>query len=227
MKWKVPKLWEDSTAIVIGGGASILKQFNIPNSVVNDVFTGKSKPVVYSPYLEQIHSSHVIAVNVAYKIGNWIDIMFFGDVSTWHEDSENIVQFKGLRVTCAKELDDDSRLKWLQRDPRKRHGISTNPEMVSWNNNSGAATINLAVHMGAKRIILLGFDMKLDEEKNQHWHKFYSTKEKDITSTFRKHLSGFQEIKRDADLLGVEIINANPTSAITQFPRMNFKDIKL
>ena len=99
--------------------------------------------------------------------------------------------------------------------------------MVSWNNNSGAATINLAVHMGAKRIILLGFDMKLDEEKNQHWHKFYSTKEKDIASTFRKHLSGFQEIKRDADLLGVEIINANPTSAITQFPRMNFKDIKL
>jgi hypothetical protein len=227
MKWKVPKLWEGSTAIIIGGGPSMLKQFNVPDSIIQDVYAGKIQPSAYSPYLEQIHKSHVIAVNVAYKIGTWIDVVFFGDPSTWQEDKANLVQFKGLRVTCAKELDNDTRLKWLQRDPRKRHGISTNPEMVSWNNNSGAAAINLAVHMGAKRIILLGFDMKLDKEKNQHWHKFYSTSEKQIASAFRRHLTGFREIKQDADQLGIEIINANPDSAITQFPRMNFKDIKL
>jgi len=38
---------------------------------------------------------------------------------------------------------------------------------------------------------------------------------------------GFPDIKRDADELGIEIINANPESAITVFPRMNFKEIIL
>lgn len=227
MKWKVPRMWEGGTAIILGGGSSLLKQFDVPVEVIQDVYSGKAKPSAYSPYLEQIHKSHVIAVNVAYKIGSWIDVVFFGDSSTWHEDKAELVKFKGLRVTCANELTNDNRLKWLARDPRKKHGISTNPEMVAWNSNSGGACINFAVHLGVKRIILLGFDMKLDEGQNQHWHKFYKTSEKQLASTFRRHLTGFQEMKRDLDKLGIEVINANPDSAITVFPRMNFKDIKL
>ena len=227
MKWKVPRVWEGSTAIIIGGGPSMLKQFAVPTSIIQDVYTGKSTPEAYSPYLERIHKQHVIAVNVAYKIGNWIDAVFFGDPSTWQEDKANLIQFKGLRVTCANELNNDTRLKWLQRDTRKKHGISNNPEMVAWNSNSGAACINLAVHFGVKRIILLGFDMNTDAGKNQHWHKFYSTKQTQLESTFRRHLVGFPIIKQDLDALGIEIINANPDSAITAFPRMNFKDIVL
>lgn len=227
MKWKVPRIWEGGTAIVIGGGPSMLKQFNIPDSIIQDVYAGKIQHSSYSPYLEQIHKQHVIAVNVAYKIGTWIDVVFFGDPSTWQEDKTELIKFKGLRVTCANELNNDTRLKWLERDPRKRHGISNNPEMVAWNSNSGGACINLAVHFGVKRIILLGFDMKLDEGKNQHWHKLYSTSKTQLESTFRRHLTGFQEMKRDLDQLGIEVINANPDSAITVFPRMNFKDIKL
>lgn len=227
MKWKVPRAWENGTAIIIGGGPSIVKQFNIPETVVQDVFTGKSTPAVYSPYLEQIHSSHVIAVNVAYKMGNWVDVVFFGDYSTWQEDKVNLIQFKGLRVSCAKELHNDNRIKWLEMDSRKRHGITNNPEMVSWNQNSGAASINLAVHLGVKRIILLGFDMNLDTNKNQHWHKFYTTPEKRVYADFKKHLIGFSEIKRDLDLLGIEIINANPDSAITNFTKMAFNEINI
>ena len=227
MKWIVPRMWEGSTAIILGGGPSLLRQFDVPDSVIQDVYTGRSKPSVYSSYLEPIHKSHIIAVNVAYKIGSWIDAVFFGDPSTWQEDKANLIQFKGLRITCANNLNNDTRLKWLERDQRKRHGISTNPEMVAWNSNSGAACINLAVHFGVKRIILLGFDMKLDGGKNQHWHKLYSTSDKQLESTFRRHLTGFQEIRKDADALGIEIINANPDSAITEFPKMNFKDIEL
>ena len=229
MLWKVPRMWEGGTCIIIGGGPSILKQFNVPDEIVSDVHVGKRQPSAYSPYLEPIHKHHVIAVNVAYKIGAWIDMMIFGDSSTWSEDRKGILEFRGLKVTCADMLPQNSNsLKYLGRDPKKRKGgISTDHCLVGWNKNSGAAAMNLAVHTGVKRIILLGFDMRLDSSQNQHWHKFYTSPLNQTTSIFNKHLAGFPQIKKDLDALGIEVLNANPDSAIEVFKKVNFKDIKL
>jgi hypothetical protein len=86
MLWKVPRVWEGGSCVIIGGGPSMLKQFNIPSEIVEGVYSGKLSPTAYSPYLKAIHKKHIIAVNVAYKIGPWIDMMIFGDSSTWAED---------------------------------------------------------------------------------------------------------------------------------------------
>jgi hypothetical protein len=119
-------------------------------------------------------------------------------------------------------------LKFLGRDPKKRAGgISTDPILLGWNNNSGAAAINLAVHTGVKKIILLGFDMKLDPQQNQHWHKLYVSPINQTKSIFSKHLIGFPAIKKDLDKLGVVVLNCNPDSAIDCFQKVNFKDLKL
>lgn len=227
MNWIVPRMWEGGTCIILGGGPSLLKQFDVPVEVIQGVYSGKLKPSAYSPYLEAIHKSHVIAVNVAYRIGSWIDMMFFGDTSTWDEEKDGILQFNGLRVTCADNITPTPYLKFLGKDPKRKVGLSPDRSLVGWNRNSGAAAINVAVHTGAKRIILFGFDMKLDNEMNQHWHKIYSSPLDITTSIFNKHLIGFPQIKRDADALGVEIINCNPNSGIECFPKCNFKDLKL
>lgn len=231
MKWVVPRMWEGGDCFILGGGPSLLKQFEIPASVIQDVYTRRVSPKVYSPFLQSIHKKHVIAVNVAYKIGDWIDVMFFGDDSTWNEEKFDLMKFPGLRVTCCEGIPDNLPLKYLIRDGGHKTGLSSDPGMVAWNYNSGAAAINFAVHTGVKRIILLGFDMKLDNEENQHWHKLYinqlHTPKETIESTLSKHLRGFPEIAEDAKKLGIEIINANPYSAITDFPRMNLKDIEL
>ena len=225
--WKVPKIWENDQCVIIGGGPSIIKQFDIPEELVKDVYNKKLSPVVYSPYLKQLHDQHVIAVNMAYLLGEWIDILFFGDDSFWNKEKENIFNFKALKVTCADSCTDYRRIKYLKKDPKKFHGISNDPSMVSWNQNSGAAAINLAVHTGVKRIILLGFDMTLDNNQNQHWHKFYKGNKNTIAGTFRNHLKGFPAIAEDAKNLGVEILNANPDSKIQEFKKINFKEIKL
>ena len=225
--WTVPRIWEGGTAVIIGGGPSILKQFNVPEHVVQGVYSGKLSLSAYSPYLEPIHKMHIIAVNVAYKIGPWIDVMFFGDDSTWREEKAELIKFKGLRITCATDLHKDMRLKFLKRNEKKRQGISTDPSLITWNGNSGSAAINLAVHFGVKRIILLGFDMQLNADKQEHWHKCYTTKLGTVDRLMQKFLQGFPAIKRDLDNLGIEVINANPDSKITCFTRINFKDIIL
>jgi len=227
MSWTAPKIWNGGTCIIIGGGTSILKQFKIPQEIIQGVFMKKLSTSAYSPYLSAIHDQHIIAVNVAYKIGPWIDVMFFGDTSTWDEEKKNLQFFRGLKVTCAGGLEKERTVKWMQREPRKKIGIAENPDTLAWNHNSGSAAINLAVHFGVKRIILLGFDMQLDANKNQHWHKQYSSPLSSVERSMAKHLAGFPQMKADLDRLKIEVLNANPDSKIEAFRKLNFKDIRL
>lgn len=225
--WEIPRIWEGGQCIIIGGGPSVTRQFDIPESIVQDVYAGRSSPEAYSPYMTAIHDQHIIAVNMAYKLGDWVDCVFFGDEGFLNKNRREFFNFKGLRVTCASKIaTQNGYLKIVERDKDHKFGVSFKPGHVSWNGNSGAAAINLAVHFGVKRIILLGFDMKLDAHKNQHWHKYYHSSLTTVEGTMKMHLKGFPDIAKD--LYGkVEVINANPDSQITNFPKLAFKDIHL
>jgi hypothetical protein len=109
----------------------------------------------------------------------------------------------------------DARLVWWNRDGNRRDGLTTRPgNFVSWNRSSGAAAISLAHRWGAKRIILLGFDMRMvSGQKN--WHDDHIEKHH---NPFHRHLKSFPAIARDARDLGIEILNATPGSAILDFP---------
>jgi hypothetical protein len=65
MSWQVPRMWEGGDVWIIGGGPSILTQFDIPEKVVSKVLNGSSPPSVYSPYMEYLHDKHIIGVNMA------------------------------------------------------------------------------------------------------------------------------------------------------------------
>lgn len=224
--WTVPRMWEQETCIIIGGGASIPRQFGVPEMVIDEVLKGQRGPDAYSPYMESIHGCHVIAINIAFKIGPWMDCLFFGDSGFFSKYTDQIFAWKGLRVTCGESMGDYSgKIKVLGRD-RAKHGICFNPNTVCWNFNSGGAAINFAVHTGVNRIILLGYDMKLDEQKNQHFHNYYHGNVKTVGATMAMHMKGFPVIA-EALKDKVEIINASPDSALTCFPKMPFKEIKL
>ena len=162
-------------------------------------------------------------------MGDWIDVLFFGD-SSWYVVYRNVIlNLDLLKITsCARFAKSDKLcegIKYLAWD-KKMQGLSTNPSSVCWNSNSGAAAINLAVHFGAKRIVLLGFDMKLDANNVSHWFGSYHRKEpKPPIPPFTRHLKGFDAIKVDADLLGVEILNCSDTSVITQFKKVAVEEV--
>lgn len=232
MTWQVPRIWEGGDVWILGGGPSVLTQFNIPEDIRKDVLSGVSPLSVFSPYMKDLHDKHVIGINVAYLIGDWIDMVFFGDVGFFLQHKEKLALFKGLRVTCHSVAEKYPWVKYLPRDTRHPSGISPKPNMVSWNGNSGAAAISIAANAGAKRIILLGFDMKLDETNKQHWHGVYRkggvrefNPKKPNGLPFERHMRGFPAIAADAKARGIEIINANPDSAITEFPRYSLKEL--
>jgi len=227
MIWKVPLMWEEADVWIVGGGPSLPKQFGVPDKLVQEVISGSSPASVYSPYMSFLHDKHIIGVNCAYLLGNWIDMVFFGDDGFFNKQEVGLAKFPGLRVTCHPKVVVDW-IKVLARDP-KYYGISDNSRTVSWNHNSGAAAISIAANAGAKRIILLGFDMKLSSANDQHWHDLYKkgkiVGKRQNKLPFGKQLVGFPQIAKDAKKRGIEIINANPDSAINDFKKVSIKEL--
>ena len=227
MTWQVPQIWEGGDVWILGGGPSVPIQFGIPDKVIQEVMKGNSPPSVYSPYMSLLHKKHIIGINVAYLIGSWIDMVFFGDKGFFLNHQQGLANFPGLKVSCHPIADRCNWVKYLAKDTTHGKGISSSPKMVSWNGNSGAAAISLAVHTGAKRIILLGFDMQLNSKNMQHWHNVYNRGERldKRKLPFERHKRGFPEIAKDAKRMGVEILNASPTSEIKEFQRFSVKEL--
>jgi len=231
MMWRVPRMWDGGDVWIIGGGPSIPKQFGVPDDVIQKVIAGAS-PKIYSSYMSALHDKHVIGINVAYLLGDWIDMVFFGDGGFFMKHSVGLSKFPGLKVSCHPKAEKVKWVKFVGRDGSHSRGISNSPSRVSWNGNSGAAAINVTAHAGAKRIILLGFDMRLSDTNYQHWHDLYGrhkagykNKKGKINLPFTRHLRGFPQIASDAKKLGVEIINASPTSMINCFPKYSVNEL--
>ena len=227
MIWTAPKIWEGGSCFIIGGGASMPRQFGVPEDVVSKVMTGELPPSSYSPYLTPIHGAHVIGVNNAYQIGPWIDCIFFGDCAWYLVHRQALAKFPNLKVSCCprfanRPLKDMEGVKYLAKHGGRRYGISGDPSKVSWNHNSGAAAISLAVHFGVKRIVLLGFDMCLDSAAMSHWHGSHGNKKK---PPFARHLKGFPDIASDAEKREVEILNASPESAVDAFSKISLNSL--
>lgn len=236
MRWKVPEiLWSGGSVWIIGGGPSIPHQFQIPDDIVQAVRNQERNPAAYEPYMRALKNKHVIAINSAFLIADWIDMVFFGDNKWFLPYQERLKRFPGLKVTDNVRLKNSKWVKCLERDKNKKTGIHNDPAKTSWNYNSGAAAINVAANAGAKRIFLLGFDMT-DEGHKRHWHTLYigtnldkrqkrrgANKHK-VKNVFGRHLKGFPQIKKDADRRGVEIINVSDISQIQEFRKMNLKE---
>ena len=223
MFWKMPKIWDGGECWIIGGGPSIVEQFNIPDNVVEAVKSGEAPLSEYSPYLKALHGKHVIGINMAFEIGNWVDICFFGDQSFYGRFKGGLMRFPNLKINCSldvsKPFPNVKRMRRLATS--QTYGIATKPDSLRWNSNSGGSAINLAYHTGVKRVYLLGYDM-VKNGHGTHWHNSYGKKTR---TPYTTHLKCFQHIARDAEKLGLEIINVNPQSAIKQFPKKALSEI--
>ncbi len=80
--------------------------------------------------------------------------------------------------------------------------------------------LNMAILMGAKRVLLLGYDMRIVRGK-RHWfgsHPKGTTL--DVNSEYSSWIPEFQNAARQLDRYGAEVINCTHGSAITCFPSM-------
>ncbi len=211
-----PKLWDGGQCWIVGGGPSIRTVFGIPEGHFTDL----------GGYFQPIHDKHIIGINNAYKLGDWIDILMFGDAKWYEAHYRALRNYSALIVTCSERLDRRfTGIKRILRDHDHRRGITTRQGCVSWNRNTGAAAINLAYHLGVKTVFLLGFDMDYDDQGYTHWFGSHAGDGQfsAVVPPFETHLKGFAQICADAKKLGLEILNVNLSSKIEEFPKVTLE----
>lgn len=161
-----------------------------------------------------------ICINRNYEASPWADILYACDEDFWKYYPEAL-DFKGLKITQSAEAARKYGLHYLQVHPFPP-GLSFDPEFVHGGQNSGYQALNLAVLLGAKQIILLGYDMRLGKDKagqdTIHWfgrHRAHLEKQ----GNFKKWIEYFNSTVPDLEKAGVKVINCSPGSAIQCFER--------
>lgn len=82
--------------------------------------------------------------------------------------------------------------------------------------NSGYQAVNLAYLLGAKRIVMLGFDM-MDRGGEHHFHGNHrgATLTNPNARLYRRWIDGFEKMHRLLKEEGVELINCSRRTALT------------
>lgn len=201
--WRVPLLWPRGECFIIGGGPSV-KHLDI----------------------DKLQERRTIAVNMAFRLGNWMDAMFFGDCRWYAANYKELLGFAGLKITTCEQHFDKPGIKVIQRK-NGQNGLSTDPNQVWWNLSSGACAINLAVHFGVKRIVLLGFDMQTNDNDEHHWHQHYiqqGAKPHPKRSPYKRFMKPFPAIAEALKRRKIECVVVGP-SALDMFKQVSFEDM--
>jgi len=189
-------------------------------------------PSLLTTDLTPLHDKHVIGTNDAYKLGAWIDICYFGDFTWWHEyHRESLAMFCGIKVCCltgvdAAEYGAEVIAAGILPLRRAMVGLHEAPD-IGWYGNTGTSAINLAIILGAKRIVLVGFDMQLGKSGESNWHP--NKKNEPNSKKYPVFMAQMELLKTHLALLKeqgreVEVINATPGSAMTTFPIMTLAE---
>lgn len=193
----IARIWPESTVVCIGGGPSLT-----PADV--DLCRGRAK---------------VIAVNDAYRLCPWADVLYAADYSWWRRH-DGVPTFPGLKYSIRP----NAAKAWPQPNPwgvtvlrnDGVDGLCRAPDGLRTGKNSGYQAINLAVHLGATRILLLGYDM---QARGLQTHWFGDHTPGALPPPFSLFLKFFPTLVTPLRDLGVEVINCTRRTALQTFPR--------
>lgn len=188
----IPRLCTSGLAICLGGGPSLTQE---------DVTRCRGQGTV-------------IAVNDAYRLAPWAEVLYACDDKwwRWHPDARTcagrkfaLAPWRGPTLPEVTVLQNTGVT-----------GLATTPGALKNGRNSGYQAINLAVHLGARRILLLGYDLQYGANGQSHWFGEHPDGAKPPVQTFLPH---FKTLVAPLAALGVEVINCSRQTALTCFPQ--------
>lgn len=162
----------------------------------------------------------IVVINDAYKFFVHADILYGCDAKWW-ETHGGAPEFTGEKWSSHSEPKDAANDK---REAANRFGLrcvygyhrpgfSRDPSCIHYGSNSGFQAVNIAIHKGATKIVLVGFDMRVSGDGRNH---FFGDHPKPLQHN--TNYKGFIQQFQQACPPPVPIINATPGSALKCFP---------
>lgn len=194
----VPRLWPESTIVCLGAG---------PSLTAEDVNYVRGK-------------ARVIAINTSIELAPWADVLYACDKQWWrwaHSEPKrypNFRLFTGLKFALTAESMKYPGVVVLKNTGAL--GLETNPQALKHGRNGGYQAIGVAKHLGARRILLLGYDMQRVKGK-EHWHGEHPRHTRSPYTQFRE---SYQHLVQPLKDLGIQVINCSRETALHCFPQM-------
>lgn len=190
-------------------------------------WTGKTCVIVASgpsaadqPLHKARDRAQFIAVNNSWRLCPWAGILYAADVGWWSAH-DGATEFRGLRVTGEPKAAAEFDLYHIRCD--RVDVLLTHGDRIGWGGNSGFGAINLAAICGVSKIVLVGFDMHL--ENGSHWHGDHGA---GLNNPNAGKVNRWRRAIDDAagtlKAIGVEVINSSPSSSLKAYPKAPFLD---
>lgn len=194
----VPKHWPGETVVCLGTGPSLTREDV-------DYCRGRAK---------------VIAIKHAIEWAPWADAIYScgSDAGKWWQrNGPSLTDYAGLRYTL-----DPAAATWAQVLKNTGFtGLETDPSGLRTGKNSGYQAINLAAHLGAACIVLLGYDMQTDASGKEHFFGKHWHGQPPALAAF---VDLFESLVEPLRVLGIRIINASRETALSVFPRLSIQE---
>lgn len=164
-----------------------------------------------------------IAVNTSFRLCPWADLLYAADYTWWRAHRSEVAGFAGLKVGSA-GLRHAGIAGGVELEATEAgDGFSREPGRVAHLGNSGAQALNLALLMGCRRIVLVGYDMR--SRFGLHWHAPHAGR---LANPGDELLAGWAA-RLDAAApgladFGAEVVNASVVSALRAFRKMPFEE---
>jgi hypothetical protein len=186
--------------------------------------SGPSFGEVSVDLLKRIHLSgwKILAVNRAWERVPFCDAMYAGDEDWWNHYGRFTLRYRGQKFAGHQKSAAKHDAVYIEKISAP--GLRKTPGQVNSGGNSGHQGINLVWHLGANQIVLLGFDMRLDN--GVHFHADYPD---GMLNVPPMHIAVWRRNMWNMSLAlakeGVKVRNATKGSALKCFPMMNLEDV--
>lgn len=215
--WKVPVAWAGETVAVLASGPSMSALRDSVQRLrgVCRVIAVNNQGIRTQDHLGQWHEA----------IAPWADVLYAADRKWWWENRDEAEKFEGLRVSISQAGEAKLVLPFEVNILRNggQHGYDDRPDHIRTGCNSGYQAVQLAAKFGAKRVLLVGFDMRASG-RYQHWfgeHKWRANHR----SPYCTFLHMFNASAKVYAERGVEILNCTPGSALRCFDMADLNEV--
>lgn len=182
--------------------------------------SGPSMAGVDLALLRRFRSWRVMVVNCTHRLVPWADALYAGDLQWWDRYHEEAAGFAGEKWTWSEMAAVRYELRRVRR--AEGDGLCRRRLEVHSGGNSGYQAVNLAYHFGARRIVLLGFDMH--RQAGGHWHGEHDGMLSAPAGHFPVWRRAFERLAFDLSQEGVRVFNATEGTALRCFPRVTLAE---
>lgn len=176
--------------------------------------TGPSLPEIWNGHRSELPK---IAVNDAWHIVPDADVLYACDTKWWEHHWHEVREYPALKVGYETTIKDVYPLMGTGET-----GFDGKLGKVRHGYNSGHQATHLAAQLGAKRIILIGFDMH--DKNGEHFFGQHPQKIR-VSLSFDLYVDRFRYLASALEKRGIEVLNCTPGSALPWFPIVDLEDV--